>query len=143
MVKTGAQDRGKGLVERCRRVQAKLARPSRGRRGVGREIKSARRLAADRWSYRPMLREPERKLVDCRRAAGLELQLDLAHRHRTVAGFQKAVVESDLDRAGRQVDDALMPVNVGREDRLERVTFEIGAQLVRDEGQRQRDIGSN
>ena len=41
-----------------------------------------------------------------------------------------SLIEGDLDGAGRQVDEALMPVNVAAEDGFDRVTFEIGAQLV-------------
>ena len=119
MVQTGEQDRRKGIIERCGWIEAALRLPRRRRR-VGRKVKAARRLAADGRPDRPILREPFRELVDCASAAVLELQLDLAHRHRAIARFQNAVVERNLDRAGRQVNDALVPVDVGGEHRLKR-----------------------
>jgi hypothetical protein len=47
MVKTGAQDRSKGIIEGYRWVEAKLSRLSHRRRDVGRKVKAACGLAAD------------------------------------------------------------------------------------------------
>ena len=141
MLETGTQDDGKRVVESDRCVEAKLAWPSRSRRHVIHEVEAACGFAADRRAERPMLREPQRKVVDCGRAAALQLQLDFAHGERAVAGFQNALVECDLDGAGRQLDDTLVPSDVADEDRLERLPREIGAKLGRNKGHRQRDVG--
>jgi hypothetical protein len=58
-----------------------------------------------------MLREPKRKLVDRAGAAALEFELNLAHGHRSIARLQNALIESDLDRSGRQRDDARVPMD--------------------------------
>ena len=50
------------------------------------------------------------------------------------------MVECDLDRAGGQVQHALMPVDVGGEYIFNARAFDLGAKLLRDEGHRQRDI---
>src|SRR5690348_10008264 len=73
-------------------------------------------------------------------AAALQLELDLTDRHRTLAGFDLAMIECDLDRAGRQVQHALMPVDVGGEYAFNARAFDIGAKLLRDKGHRQRDV---
>ena len=79
-----------------------------------------------------MLGEPQRELLDGDRLPLLSSSSISLTGSDAIARFQHALVEGDLDRAGRQVDDALMPVDVAGEDRLDRVTFEIGAKLCRE-----------
>src|SRR5215831_13623383 len=90
-----------------------------------------------------MLREPKRELVDCTSAAALELQLDFTYGHRSIARLQKAVVEGNLDGSRWQLNVPRVSVDIGGEHRLQRVTFEIGADFRRDKGDREPDIGGN
>jgi hypothetical protein len=133
MVKAGAQDRCKGVVERDRRLEAELARLGRGGRRIGRKIIAACGLAADGRPDRPVLAKSKRHVVNGARATALELQLDLVDLLRAIARFQDTVVEGNLDRAGRQIDDALMAVDVGCENRPEAVTLKIGSEVLGNE----------
>src|SRR5690348_10097824 len=78
MLQAGAQRRCKCVVERDLCIEAKLSRLSRERRRVVGKVKAPRRLAADRWLYRPVFGEPQCEFVDGARAAALQLQFDLA-----------------------------------------------------------------
>src|SRR6516225_5713390 len=90
-----------------------------------------------------MLRKPKRELVDRTSAAVLELQLNLTYGHRSIARLQKAVVEGDLDRPRWQLNDPRASVDIGGKDRFKLVTFEIGAEIRWDEGDRESEIGIN
>src|SRR6516165_11096773 len=90
-----------------------------------------------------MLRKPKRELVDRTSAAVLALQLNLTYGHRSIARLQKAVVEGDLDRPRWQLNDPRASVDIGSKHRFKLVTFEIGAEIRRDEGDRESDIGIN
>src|SRR5579859_5977411 len=118
MLKTAAEDRRKRVVESDRRLEVKLSGLSRGGGQVGRKIKSPRGLAADRGFYGPVFGQLQRELPDGGSAAALELQLDLVHRRRPIARLQRATVERDIHRAGRQIDDALMAAYVRNKNRL-------------------------
>ena len=141
VAQTGSQDCGERVVERKGGVDVQPSRLFRGRRCVGRQVEAARCLAADRWAHVSVVCKRQRHLIDGGRAAVLELQFDLADRHRAIAGPDESPVEGNFDHAGRQVDEALVPVNVGNEDCLQRLAREVGPELGRNEGHGQADIG--
>src|ERR1700742_5172324 len=141
MMQASAQHGCERFIKGYRRVEAKFSRTPRGGWRIVRKIKAARRFAADRWPQRSVLGEPKRQLVDRTRAAALELELDFAHRRRSVTCLENTLVERDLDRPGWQIDDAGMPMDIGGENRFKPLALQIRAEVGRDEGDREREIG--
>ena len=85
VLETAAQNDREGLVEGNRGVEVELARFFHRRRAAGRQLEAARRFAAHRRTQPAVLGEPLRQLIDRRRAAALEFELDLADRQRALA----------------------------------------------------------
>src|SRR5215467_9609979 len=80
LIHGGAQELSKGVIERDLAARQQLTTRMHSRSGLKRERETALRLTAHGRPNRRMFGEQERRLVEGRRAAALERDLDLADR---------------------------------------------------------------